>query len=231
MSTIISHLLERFVFKTNYEVPEPVFSPEPPVQYDTQSETEDSQQFEWEVSHDETEAPFPDPPVITEQLDFEIDETTDPDEEIIELGTPMKPEPAPAPQPPKKLKMTASLWQAGNGQYKDAFLKRDGKYIHTIYDFPKKRTDRNHLVAKDALLFAKAKNKKKSVWILVGVVSEVLATGIYPGTEQKFAELKITMLPNRVPFDNKNAALEALGFNEITDNERMHGLIPLYKTA
>ena len=58
-----------------------------------------------------------------------------------------------------------------------------------------------------------------------------MATGIYPGTEQKFAQLKIKKVQNTFAFSNKNAALKALGFNELTDNERMHGLIPLYKTA
>jgi hypothetical protein len=234
MSTIISRLLERFVF--TIPVPEPVLAPEPAVffseerEYDTQSETHDDQQFEWEVEApvpDEslsTEAPFPDPPVITEQLDFEIDEINDP-EEIIELGTPMKPAPAPTPQPPKKKVMTPSLWQAGNGEYKDTILNNIGDYIHVIYDFPKKRTDRNHLVTKGALLFVKT----KIGWVLPGFVSKVVATGVYPGTEQKFAELKIKKVENTFAFANKNAALKALGFNELTDNERMHGLIPLYK--
>lgn len=253
MSTIISRLLERFVF--TIPVPDPVLAPEPAVffseerEYDTQSETHDDQQFEWEapdepseVSHDEPsevpeeapvpdepEAPFPDPPVITEHLDFEIDEVSDP-EEIIELGTPMKPAPAPTPQPPRKLKMTSSLWQAENGQYKDAILTSNSKYMHITYDFPKKRTDRNHHVTKGALFFFKT----KIGWVFVGVVSKVLATGVHPGTEQKFAELKIIkenrslVYDKKDAFPNKNAMLKELGFNEISDIERMHGLIPLY---
>jgi len=137
--------------------------------------------------------------------------------------------------------MFSSLWQAENGQYQDAILNRDGKYNEVVYDFPKKRTDRNHLVNKDALYFVKTKiptatqkpgeMKLRSGWVFVGIVSEVIATGIYPGTEQKFAQLKIRKMPNTYAFKNKNVALKELGFNELGDNERMHGLIPIYKSS
>ncbi len=235
MSTIISRLLERFVFNVPYEVPEPMMAPEPvvdyddpieqsplethPADYDTQSESAyPDPPFEWE-------SPYPDPPVVVEKpLDFEIDEVSDPVEEAeppIKKASPAKPHPKP-PRP-----MTPSLWQAGNGQYKDQILNRDDEYIYLVYDFPKKRTDRNHLVTKGALLFVKT----KIGWVLPGFVSKVIATGVYPDTGRKFAHLKIKKVENTFAFANKNAALKALGFNEITDNERMHGLIPLYKSV
>ena len=225
MSTIISRLLERFVFSNNYEVPEPIMAPEPQTDYDTQSETEDNQKFEWEVPDEPREVPdeppYPDPPVVTETLDFEIDETSDPVEEVEPA---IKPIPTPQAPPPRTRHMTPSLWQAGNGQYRDAIVDKTDDYITVVYDFPKKRTDRNHLVTKGALLFVKT----KIGWVLPGFVSKVMATGIYPGTEQKFAELKIKKVENTYAFANKNAAIKALGFNELKDNERMHGLIPLY---
>jgi hypothetical protein len=253
MSTIISRLLERFVFNVPYEVPEPMMAPEPvvdyddpveqsetargqsplethPVDYDTQSESAleyPDPPFEWSTE-------YPDPPVVPEEpLDFEIDEVSDepskvsdPVEEVeppMKKASPVKPTVPPKPARP----MTPSLWQAGNGQYRDQMLNRDDEYIYLVYDFPKKRTDRNHLVTKGALLFVKT----KIGWVLPGFVSKVLATGVYPDTGRKFAHLKIKKVENTFAFANKNAALKALGFNELTDNERMHGLIPLYKSV
>ncbi len=244
MSTIISRLLERFVFNVPYEVPEPMMAPEPVVDYDPveQSPTARGQEplethhadydtqsesaypdppFEWSTE-------YPDPPVVVEEpLDFDIDETSDP---VEEAEPPIKTHSSSAPKPPRQTSpkvMTPSLWQAGNGQYRDQMLNRDDEYIDLVYDFPKKRTDRNHLVTKKALFFVKT----KIGWVLTGFVSKVLATGVYPDTGRKFAHLKIKKVKNTIAFANKNVAIKELGFNEITDNERMHGLIPLYKSV
>ena len=247
MSTIISRLLERFVFNVPYEVPEPMMAPEPvvdyddpeqsetarghsplethPADYDTQSESAyPNPPFEWE-------SPYPDPPVVVEEpLDFEIDETNDPVEEAeppIKKASPAKPAPKSTSRQTSPKVITPSLWQAGNGQYRDQMLNRYDEHIDLVYDFPKKRTDRNHLVTKKALFFVKT----KIGWVLLGFVSEVLATGVYPDTGRKFAHLKIKKVKNTIAFANKNVAIKELGFNEITDNERMHGLIPLYKAV
>lgn len=117
-----------------------------------------------------------------------------------------------------------SLWQAKNGEYKDKVLSKDDKYMYVVYDFPKKRTDRNPLVKNGAFYFVKT----KAGWTISGFVSKVLSTGVYDDTGLKFAKLKVKKVHNTLAFPNKNAALTALGFTEISDYERMHGLIPLH---
>jgi hypothetical protein len=131
----------------------------------------------------------------------------------------------PEPKPKQESKMTPSLWQAQNGLYRDAVLKDGEKHVSIVYDYPRVRTDRNHLVAKDALFFVKV----KAGWKIAGIVYQVVSTGTHPGTDQRYAELILTRMDNDRVFQNKNVAIQELGFKPIDENERMHGLIPLYK--
>ena len=97
-----------------------------------------------------------------------------------------------------------------------------------VYDFPQKRTDRNHLVKSGALLFMKS----KIGWRIAGVVHRVQSMGLYPESQQKFAQLLVRKMEPEfysIGFATKNAAVEYLGFKSLSENERMFGLIPLYR--
>lgn len=139
---------------------------------------------------------------------------------------PYIPEVEPVPSHPYILeqpepKMTPSLWQSRDRNYTDKILKKNNKYMYVNYDFPKKRTARNHLVTRGALFFLKT----KSGWVLAGVVSKVISIG----PDQKFANIRVKRIHNNLVFRNKNEALLTLGFEDINDTERMNGLIPLYR--
>jgi len=103
--------------------------------------------------------------------------------------------------------MTPSLWQANQGLYRDSVLKHDDKFLRMVYDYPMKRTDRNHLVTKGALFFIKI----RAGWKLAGIVLEVVSTGTHPGTTQKYAELSITRIDSEEVFVNKATAIQELG--------------------
>ena len=124
--------------------------------------------------------------------------------------------------------MVPSLWQAGNGLYKDMSLENYEDTFTMVYDYPRKRTDRNHLVRKGAMMFIKSKTKSKKGWRLAGRVMKVVSVGYYPeNPQQKYAELLIQKMLS-TPYSNKNEVIGRLGFRPLSDNERMHGLIPLY---
>ena len=123
---------------------------------------------------------------------------------------------------------TPSLWHSDGTKYNDQILIRDGKCFTILYDYPKKMTDRNHLVTKGALYFMKHKFKDGFKWVFMGVVVEVIAKGVYPDTGCKFAALRVKKFYNEEKFSNKNEAIAFWGFRPVGDNERTHGLIPLF---
>jgi hypothetical protein len=150
------------------------------------------------------------PRMKQQKLSFEIDEISDPPTDVVQ-------EP-----------MVPSLWSnKDNGVYQDTFLNNDSG--HVVYDYPKVMTDRNHLVRKGAMYFTKT----KIGWRYIGIVREVVSTGVYEKNKgQKWAELlldKETPRQISIGYKTKNHAIENLGFKAISDNERMHGLIPLYR--
>lgn len=143
-----------------------------------------------------------------EKLVFEIDDVTD--------------------VPPVVSRMVPSLWHAGNGQYKDAVLEKDDDKFSLLYDFPKKRTDRNHLVRAGAMMFMKT----KIGWRFAGVVQQVVSTGYYEGTDQKYSELLVKKSEKKdleLGFNTKNTAIDYYGFKPLGEGENIYGLIPLYR--
>jgi hypothetical protein len=188
----------------------------------TVEEEEEEAPVQWHMPDDVEEA---EPRMVQQEpMTFEIDDFSEP--------------PVSAAVVPARSNMTPSLWQAGNGMYKDKYITDDDETFTIVYDYPRKRTDRNHLVMEGALMFLKKKSKSKAGiekskagWCLAGKVEKVLDSKYYPhDQEQKWALLLIRKEAElREPCKNKNDAIAPLGFRPLSDFERMHGLIPLYK--
>jgi len=122
---------------------------------------------------------------------------------------------------------TPSLWHSDGTKYNDKIIDTKDTHLTIVYDYPKKMTDRNHMVKPGALYFYKSKKG----WRLIGVISEILGKGVHD-TGCKFAAIRVETCEtylNTEPFSNKNEAIASCGFRPVSDNERMHGLIPLFR--
>ncbi len=216
---------------------EPDVTAEKPVEFHTPSdvpveepmvtveEEDDEPPVQWHTPADDDDGVEEAEPRMVQQepMTFEIDDFSEP--------------PVSAAVVPARSNMTPSLWQAGNGMYRDKYIADDDETFTIVYDYPRKRTDRNHLVMEGALVFLKKKSKSKAGiekskagWCLAGKVEKVLDSKYYPyDQEQKWALLLIRKEAElREPCKNKNDAIAPLGFRPLSDFERMHGLIPLY---
>lgn len=75
--------------------------------------------------------------------------------------------------------------------------------------------------------------RTKIGWRIAGKVSKVKSVGYYPNIpDQKYAELLVKKMSHQcysIGFNNKNSVIDYLGFRPLNENERMHGLIPLYR--
>jgi hypothetical protein len=111
----------------------------------------------------------------------------------------------------------SSLWSNRIRNYNDyqSHINKDQFY----YDKPAKHRYRDHLIKKYALLFVKTRKG----WRFIGHVTRV------EEVDDTDKQLRLTVDrwgPARY-YPNKNEILEAMGFEPISDYERMHGLIPL----
>ena len=94
-----------------------------------------------------------------------------------------------------------------------------------LYDKPAQRRDRDHLLVPDSLFFLNIRRGAAKGWRLIGRVIKVDPT-------DNENQVILTIEPWRDSpkgFSTKNAILEHLGsFKELSDHERIFGLIPLH---
>ena len=117
----------------------------------------------------------------------------------------------------RRRRRTSTLWCNQKGdKYNDQKLNRN----QWLYDKPAKRRHRDHLIVVGALFFA----KRDRLWRLVGRVTKVEKT-------KNDHQLLLTVEPwgplRDKEFKNKNDILEELGFEKISSQERMWGVIPV----
>ncbi len=120
------------------------------------------------------------------------------------------------------LRPVSSFWANQKRlKYHDVQLNKN----QWLYDKPAKRRDRDHLLVPDSLFFVKFRSGPAKGWRLIGRVTKVEPTN-------NENQVLITVEPWRGSpkgFNSKNAILEHLGsFKELSDHERIFGLIPLH---
>jgi hypothetical protein len=111
----------------------------------------------------------------------------------------------------------SSLWSNRIRDYNDyqCHINKDVFY----YDKPAKHRHRDHLIKKYALLFVKTRKG----WRFIGHVTRVEEVD----DTDKQVRLTVNRWGPERYYPNKNEILKAMGFESISDYERMHGLIPL----
>ncbi len=132
----------------------------------------------------------------------------------VQLPRVQLPAPAPTVQLPVVVKLPTLWCNQKRIKYHDEKLSKN----KWLYNKPAKRRDRDHLLVPNALFFLRVDKE----WVLLGRVSKV-----EPTDDEMQVMLTIRPWGDDVRGRTKNDVLDALGFRELSNQERMWGLIPV----